>query len=260
MQVPWTQTADDNRPFLIVSVALIVLAWIALLVWGMSPWARYLSHDAVDLILHGSGVWVAGLFVGGWTLMVIAMMLPASLPLILLFRRMTVRHADRGILLGMLIGGYLVVWVAFGVAVHAADLGIHQVAAATTFLTAHPWVLVAGIFAVAGGYQFTEMKYRCLDKCRSPMSFITSYWRGSAEWRNSLTLGIHHGIFCVGCCWSLMLLMFAVGHGNLGWMLVLGVVMGAEKNLKKGRALAKPLGIGLLIGAGLIAGTGILHG
>ena len=82
---------------------------------------------------------------------------------------------------------------------------------------------------LAGLYQFTPLKYACLDKCRSPLSFITEHWRGSHERTQAFRLGVHHGLFCIGCCWSLMLLMFAVGVGNLGWMLVLGALMAIEK-------------------------------
>ena len=105
---------------------------------------------------------------------------------------------------------------------------------------------------LAGVYQFTPLKYRCLDKCRSPLSFITEHWRGRNERVQSLWLGVHRGIFCVGCCWSLMLLMFAVGAGNIGWMLVLGMVMAIEKNMPWGRRLGKPLGVLLLALSGVI--------
>jgi predicted metal-binding membrane protein len=259
MQAPWQPAHHDERPFLIISFGLVVLAWISLYLWGVSPYAHYLSHDSLDLLISGSQFWAAGLFAGGWTLMVIAMMLPTSLPLISVFRKVTRSREDRARLVLLLISGYLLIWLLFGIVVHAIDLGIHQIAAATAFLHTYPWMLAAGVFAIAGAYQFTSLKYQCLDKCRSPLSFITSYWQGINESRNSFLLGVHHGVFCVGCCWSLMLLMFAVGHANIGWMFVLGVIMGAEKNLKKGRALAKPLGIGLLIGSVLIAGVGILH-
>src|SRR5258705_514762 len=80
----------------------------------------------------------------------------------------------------------------------------------------------APIFTVAGLYQFSRLKYACLDKCRSPMSFIISRWQGGNEWMQSLRIGVEHGVFCVGCCWSLMLLMFVVGSGSLSWMLLLG--------------------------------------
>jgi predicted metal-binding membrane protein len=80
------------------------------------------------------------------------------------------------------------------------------------------------------------------------LSFITEHWQGRHETRQAFTLGVHHGLFCVGCCWSLMLLMFAIGAGSLGWMLVLGAVMAAEKNLPWGDQMSKPLGLALLIG------------
>jgi predicted metal-binding membrane protein len=259
VQSPLASRPHDNRPFLIVAVSLIGLAWLSLAIWGMSPYSRFLSHDALNLILSGSGYLLIGVFIGGWTLMIIAMMLPTSLPLIQMFRNVIRQRSDRNWLVALLISGYLAVWVLFGVIIHVADLGVHQLVHASSTLTANSWVIVGSIFAIAGLYQFSALKYRCLDKCRSPLSFVTSYWKGRDEWRNSFALGVHHGIFCVGCCWSLMLLMFAVGHGNLGWMLMLGVIMGAEKNLSWGRSLAKPLGIGLVIGAGLIVAAGVYY-
>ena len=87
------------------------------------------------------------------------------------------------------------------------------------------------------------------------MAFIVERWRGGSESAQSLRLGIDHGIFCVGCCWSLMLLMFVVGTGSLGWMLLLGLVMAAEKNLPWGRRLSAPLGASLLTVAAVIVLT-----
>ena len=77
--------------------------------------------------------------------------------------------------------------------------------------------------------RFTPLKYACLDKCRSPLSFITEHWRGSHGRIQAFRLRVRHGFFCIGCCWSLMLLMFAVGVGNLGWMLVLGALMAMKR-------------------------------
>jgi predicted metal-binding membrane protein len=98
---------------------------------------------------------------------------------------------------------------------------------------------------LAGAYQSTPLKYHCLDKCRSPFSFIMEHWTGKNQLSQAFRLGLHHGIFCIGC-WSLMLLMFAVGTGNIGWMLVLGALMAVEKNLPWGRRMSKPLDILLL--------------
>jgi predicted metal-binding membrane protein len=249
VQTPWT-TRHDERPFLVVAVGMVMLAWVTLVVWGMSPYDRYLSHHTLDLVRFGSTGYLLWVFIGGWTLMIVAMMLPTSLQLIMVFRGVTRSRPDRNWLVSLLIAGYLGIWVLFGAAVILADLGLHQVLNHSATLLANPWLITAGVFGIAGAYQFSSLKYRCLDKCRSPLSFVTSYWSGRNEWRNSLALGVHHGLFCVGCCWSLMLLMFAIGHGNLGWMLLLGVLMGAEKNMSWGRAFAKPMGV-VLLGLGL---------
>ena len=108
----------------------------------------------------------------------------------------------------------------------------------------------AAVLGIAGLYEFSALKYRCLDKCRAPLGFIIEHWRGAREKWHALLLGGRHGTYCVGCCWGLMLLMFIVGTANIGWMLALGAVMAAEKNLPAGRRLAAPVGAVLIL-AGL---------
>ena len=88
------------------------------------------------------------------------------------------------------------------------------------------------------------------------MSFLAGRWSGGEEHVQSFRLGVDHGIFCVGCCWSLMLLMFAVGAGSVGWMLVLGTVMAIERNMPWGRQLGKPLGA-LLLTSGVVIAAGV---
>ncbi len=244
----FNQAASQSRmPFLATISGLVLLAWLSLWLWGQSPYDRYVSHD------HGTGgvgflesPAVAALFIGGWTLMIIAMMLPTTLPLVTLFRGI-VRKLDRSVeLIGLLLLGYVGSWVLFGIVAHAGDTGLHLVVDRSAWLTANAWVIASGTLIGAGIYQFTEMKYRCLDKCRSPYSFIMSYWRGRNRHQESLTLGFHHGLYCIGCCWTLMLLMFVVGMGNLAWMLLLAAVMAIEKNLSWGRKVVRPLGIVLI--------------
>jgi predicted metal-binding membrane protein len=104
----------------------------------------------------------------------------------------------------------------------------------------------AATIALAGVFQFSKLKYRCLEKCRTPLSFVIGHWRGQAHARHAFALGVQHGLFCVGCCWALMLLMFAFGTGSLGWMLVLAAVMAIEKNVRWGPRLSTPLGVALL--------------
>jgi predicted metal-binding membrane protein len=171
------------------------------------------------------------------------------LPLLEIFGRLTARRADRRQLIALLIIGYLAVWTAFGVVAHLADWAVLFVAQQVDWLVANGWIVAATVLAIAGLYQFSALKYRCLDKCRSPFGFVIEHWRGSREKWQSLLLGIRHGAFCVGCCWSLMLLMFLVGTGSIGWMLALGAVMAAEKNLPGGRRVAAPVGAALLLAA-----------
>lgn len=251
------RAASDGRLLLPVLVGMIALAWIALVIWGYSPYSAYLSHDQLEgaSLPPGSAL---GILIVGWTLMTVAMMLPTTLPLVTMFRRMTLRRADGTRLVGILIVGYLTVWALFGGLVHVLDLGIHTMVDAHASVARNAWVFGAGTLLLAGAFQFSRLKYDCLDKCRSPMSFIVGHWSGGSPWRQAFRIGVHHGIFCVGCCWALMLLMFAVGMGNVAWMLLLGVIMAVEKNLPWGRRISHPLGVVLLALGSLLVAAEVL--
>jgi len=247
---------SGRKVFLGSMGSLILLAWLILWLWGQSPYGRYLNHEQLgDIGFDGAGsiLLAVTLYVAGWTLMTVAMMLPTTLPLLEIFRRLTARRSDRLQLLALLIAGYLAVWTGFGFAAHGADWLLHEVVERSFWLESHAWIIGAATLLLAGAFQFSRLKYRCLDKCRAPLSFVMERWRGSRDERNAFLLGVNHGIFCVGCCWALMLLMFGVGVGNLGWMLALGAVMAIEKNLPWGRKLSAPLGVALLVWGAVIA-------
>ena len=235
---------DVRRPFALFFGGLIVVAWVTLALWGQSPYGRYLSHHSLEEV-RGGGLLML-IFIVGWLLMLLAMMLPTTLPLMVLFRALVASRPDHSRLLALVIVGYLSVWTAFGMAIYAGDAVLHLVVGQSTWLAERVWMLGGVTLLLAGAYQFTPLKYHCLEKCRSPFGFITSHWRGGNPSGQAFRLGAHHGLFCVGCCWTLMLLMFAVGVGNFGWMLVLGAVMAIEKNLPWGRRLSAPLGVVLL--------------
>jgi predicted metal-binding membrane protein len=248
-------TIDARRPFALLFGGLVALAWVTLALWGQSPYARYLSHHSLEQV-RGGGLLML-VFVAGWSVMLLAMMLPTTLPLVAMFIRLTSARLDRAPLLSLLLIGYLSVWIMYGMLIYLGDSVLHEAIASSTWLAERAWAVGAVTLLLAGAYQFTPLKYHCLDKCRSPFSFITQQWRGRDEVGQAFLLGIHHGLFCVGCCWTLMLLMFGVGVGNIGWMLMLGAAMAVEKKLPWGRRLSAPLGV-LLLAWGLALLLGVL--
>lgn len=246
------RTVVEQRGFFLLMGVLIALAWLTLWIGGQSPYGRYLSHDELRPADFGNGL-IMLIIVTAWLLMIIAMMLPTSLPLIAMFQRMTRQRVERVHLVLLLITGYLSIWVLFGVVVLLGDGLLHEAIERSKWLDTHAWIIGVCILMVAGLYQFTPLKYYCLEKCRSPMHFLSTHWHGRHDRFHAFHLGLRHGLFCIGCCWSLMLLMFAVGMGNLGWMLVLGALMAIEKNLPWGRRFSAPLGVILLCWGGLEA-------
>jgi len=226
-------------------VAIAASAWLALWVWGASPYGRYLHHEGG----LGPLPLEASLFAAGWVLMIVAMMLPSSLPLVMTFEALVRRRRRPGMLVALLLVGYLVVWAGFGLAAWVFDRGIHAAVDALPWLAAHPQLIIGTTLLVAGAWQFSPLRDRCLEECRSPLGFVLNRWRGTSERREAVTMGIAHGAFCVGCCWSLMLVMFGVGLGNVAAMLLLGGLTAIEKNLPRGRRLTRPLGVALVIAA-----------
>jgi predicted metal-binding membrane protein len=242
-----------DRGVLVALVAILTLtAWLVLWWWDASPYRRYLHHDAatgigtpLELVLFGLG----------WALMIVAMMLPTVIPLLTTFRALVGARRRPGQLLGLAIVGYVVTWTGFGLVAWIGDRGIHAAVDASPWLSGNPRFVLAATFLVAGAYQFSPLLYRCLDACRSPLGFILNRWQGRAERTEAFRLGVAHGLFCVGCCWSLMLVMFGVGLGSLAWMFALGAVTAVEKNVAWGRRLVRPLGVVLLL-----AGLAVING
>ncbi|MEO8118127.1 MAG: DUF2182 domain-containing protein [Rhodoferax sp.] len=260
-----SSSVRHRRVFVPVLVALIALAWVTLWAWARSPYGRYLEHGdwtasgpaafLCRVVPAGDVVVPMVLYASAWILMTAAMMLPTTLPLFNTFDRLTAQRPDHGRLLLLLGLGYVAVWGAFGLLAHALHSGVLSLIASVPALAWHGGLIGAAIMALAGAFQFSKLKYRCLDKCRAPLSFVVQHWRGQAQARHAFMLGAHHGLFCVGCCWALMLLMFALGTGSLGWMLLLAAVMAIEKNVRWGKRLSTPLGVALLSWAVVLAAT-----
>jgi len=249
-----------SRVLVVLLVALAALAWALLWWWSASPFGRYVAHGGwTDLpgiaalcraVPQGSIVVPAMLHALAWVLMIAAMMLPTTYPLLALFRRIAAGRTDAGTLVALVVAGFFVPWLAFGLAAHAVDALLVAAAARLPAMAAYGWAFGALVLAGAGAFQWSALKYRCLEECHSPFSFIGARWHGRFPRREAWRLGLDHGLFCVGCCWALMATAFAVGVMNAWWMAALGVVALVEQIAPNGHMLRRGLG-GVLLGAGI---------
>jgi predicted metal-binding membrane protein len=222
----------------------IAAAWAVAVAAEVSGRGRVLHHDA--LAESGLPPWAAlGLFLLAWQLMIVAMMLPASLPLIRLFGGVAANQPRPLRAMAAFLGGYAAVWTGFGAVAFLGDMGIHRLIDRWAWLAARPSLIGGAVLLLAGGFQFSDLKDRCLRVCRHPGGYLLQhYQRGmSAAFR----LGAGHGVFCVGCCWALMLVAFAAGVANLWWMAALTAVMVFEKTGRGGRRGVRPIGVGLIV-------------
>jgi predicted metal-binding membrane protein len=244
-----------SRDYWLVAALIAIasaLAWLTLWRFAHSPYLHYMHRAHLEGPPMSTSYLLGGLmFVGGWAVMTIAMMFPTSIPLLGMFNRIAHDRPDRGLLTALVVVGYLSAWIGFGVLAYAIAIGFRTAAAELEMPSSTERMLVAATLLLAGAFQFSSVKYNCLTKCRSPFSFVVEHWTGEDHMRQALWLGLHHGLFCVGCCWALMLLMLFVGAGSLGVMVALGLTMAVEKNARWGRRMVKPLGA-LLFAIGLL--------
>lgn len=210
------------------------------------------GHVHGDVASTGSGaVTSAGLT--GWFLMVVAMMLPPALPLLRMLQQLVARHRGRRVLVLSGVASFLAVWMLLGVLLVTGDAVLTALAEGSW--RPAPQVLVGGVLLLAGAFQLSPLKSRCLVACRSPRSFAVARWHGERHPAiESATVGAAYGASCVGCCWALMLVCFAGGTAHLATMVPLTVLMTAERMTPFGTKLVRPIGVAaLLTGAGLLA-------
>ena len=186
-----------------------------------------------------------------WAVMMVAMMLPSAAPVVLIFAGMQRRQSGQRLpfVLLIFVAGYVVVWSGFSAAAAAAQWALHQAAILSPAMkTASPWIGGA-ILIAAGIYQLTPSKRACLAHCQSPLGFLMSHWRNGTA--GALRMGIAHGVYCVGCCWALMCVLFVVGVMNLVWVAALSVFVLVEKTGLAGQAVARVAGAGM-VAAGIL--------
>ena len=223
--------------------AVIAAAWALALVLALGGGRQVLAHEG---LLDGARPWPSALllFLLAWQVMTIGMMLPSSVPMLRVFRLVSRAQPRPGLALTGFLLGYGAIWTVFAAAAFAADTLVHMAVDHWRWLDERPWLLLGGTLVLAGLYQFSPLKDRCLTACRHPVTVVRRHY--ARGFGGGLRLGLRHGRDCLGCCWGLMLLMFGVGVGNLAWMAALTGVMVAEKTLSFGRRLVPAVGVALL--------------
>jgi predicted metal-binding membrane protein len=195
-----------------------------------------------------------------WCAMTFAMMLPSAAPMILTYAEIAdtaARKAERIISPFVLTAGYAAVWIGFSVVAALVQISFMRVALLDQGMTSTNGLFSGAIFIVAGGYQFSALKHACLTRCQQPFPFFFTNWATTRA--GVFRLGLNQGSYCLGCCWAMMLVMFAVGFMNVIWMAALGIVMTTEKMLS-GRRFTYAVGTVLIaIGTGIVLAALATH-
>ena len=256
-----TDSAPDRAPTLLESalkseratlavlalaVPVVCWAWIVVMardmygpMTGASRWMMTATWDVPHLIL----LWAM------WAVMMIGMMLPSAVPAILIYGMAARRRhgVNATVPIYALAAGYLVVWVVFAVLATAVQRGLGELLLLSPMMEPTSPAAGAALLTIAGIYQLTPLKQACLRACQSPLGFLLGRWRDG--WRGAWRMGTEHGLYCLGCCWALMLLLFVGGVMNLAVIGALTFFVAFEKLGLLGRHGARASGL-LLLGAG----------
>jgi len=244
-----------SRPVLVASAAIVgaaALAWAWLVTWQMPAGEPMVGMPGMVV---SPDPWSAAYLLATfamWALMMVAMMLPSAAPMILLHARIDRgTPAQRARDSGLFVLAYLAVWTAFSALAAAAQAALVDAgAAASASLALGDRALAAGLLLAAALWQLSPGKAACLAQCQSPLRFVMRYWRPGPA--GAVRLGLVHGLFCLGCCWSLMLLLFVGGVMNLAWVALLAAAVFAEKLAPPQWRLSRWLAAALAAGAAAV--------
>jgi predicted metal-binding membrane protein len=252
-----------DRAIIIAALSLLtVLAW-ADLVWladdmsmgGMDMTGFRMIPAGQGLMMPASVPWQPVEFAyvfAMWTVMMIGMMTPSVAPMILIYARVgrqAVLDGHPFAASGWFASGYLIAWAGFSLAATSAQWALERAALLTPMMASASNVLGGIVLIAAGIYQWTPVKEACLSYCQAPLTFIMRHGGFRREPTGALALGFRHGLYCIGCCWALMLLLFVGGIMNLFWIAALAILVLLEKVIPAGRIIARLAG-GLFVLAG----------
>jgi predicted metal-binding membrane protein len=255
-----------RRDRIVVAVALFVLtalawAYVLFLAATMSMAAAASPMPGMDMASMNVGPanrsWQAAeVFfpLAMWAVMMVGMMTPSAAPMILLYARVGRQARAQGkpfAAAGWFAGGYLLAWTGFAALASLTQAALANAALITPMLRIASTATGGAVLIAAGLYQFTPLKYSCLSQCQAPLQFLQRQGGFRSDSLGSLQLGLRHGLYCIGCCWALMALLFVGGVMNVLWIAVLSVLVLLEKILPSGRILPRAVGV-VLIAAGAI--------
>jgi predicted metal-binding membrane protein len=246
-----------DRAIIIAALGLLmVFAW-ADLVWlsndvtmnGMDMTGYRMIPAGRGLMMPASAPWqpveFAYVFVM-WVVMMIGMMVPSATPMVLVHARVARQKAAQGKPLAAtawFAGGYLLAWITFSFAATLGQWVLERASLLTPSMAASSHVFGGTVLIAAGLYQWTPLKQACLSQCQAPITFILRHGGLRSTPAGSLILGLRHGVYCIGCCWALMLVLFVLGVMNLLWIAALAILVMLEKVIPFGRAVTRLAGL-----------------
>lgn len=244
----YSELVRRDRAVLVSAIAVLAgLAWAYTVRLSAGMGSMSVNAMAASVAVPSTQSWTLNdvffMFVM-WTVMMVAMMLPSATPMVLLFARVMRKRERDGrpfVPTGLFVFGYLLVWVGFSAMATLANWGLHVAGLLSSMMGSTTPMIGGVVLLFAGAFQWTPLKDACLSHCRSPLAFLTAHWsdgRGGA-----LMMGLHHGVYCLGCCWLLMALLFVLGIMNLPWIAALTVFVLLEKVLPRGRLVSRFSGI-----------------
>ena len=243
------------------AIVLAGLAGVAVLAWA---YMFYLAGDvnSTEMAMPQMQSWAAMDFVlmyVMWAVMMVAMMVPSAAPMILVFATVNLRRREEQrpfVPTGVFLLGYLLVWGGFAALATLAQWGLHTASLLSSMMGESTSSILGGtLLLIAGIFQWSPLKYACLTRCRTPLGFLMVEWREG--WAGALVMGTRHGVFCLGCCWILMSILFVLGVMNLLWIAALAAFVLVEKVAPSGHWVSRLAGL-LLIGWGASMVAGLL--
>ncbi len=236
-----TPSLLQRERYLILGVLLVLAA----LAWGLLIWqAPMMNNQAMGLTMGMSTV----LFIAIWAVMMVAMMFPAAAPMILMFGAVYAgkrRQEQPYVPTWIFVSAYLLVWTLSGVLAYFLAIEVEKLAGQSMWLMENAPRIGGAILVTAGLYQLSPLKNVCLSKCRTPLQFLLTSWHDG--YAGAFRMGIEHGVFCLGCCWLLFVILFPLGLMNLAVMALVTALIFAEKALPIGRQISRLAGVGLIV-------------